>query len=583
MSAAAFRWLPLFVALYAAWPADAPNTFQDPQHAYSVPIPPGWTAEQGHIHASVIMLEKAYSLFVYVDGGGSDPELLAKYKGYLWAGWKDHRLLRSGAVQLGGVSGSFEIYSGTNRSGDAATVRMVSAPAGTAAMLIESSCPTAEWDKWKPAFGSMEHGLRFKIAGEQGALTPSPAAPSAAGTASASRGLPNGFRLAGRSGQTGQALTASFTGGTSAKTTFRSAFRLAGGYFDQPPVLGSAVVDPRDQTVEGLFRGSWRGTPVRGFIVVSVDGSAGYVGIVFDSAGQFARSLPALSRQMSASLPAQSQDRGGQAAAVAHPHPAQPLTQTSLSDGSGTIGLPAGWRITGSYQGTVDTVGPDDAFVSLGGVTVVFTFRLPGTPDNQISGPYQDPVHALPLMMDYAILQGGLRSGRLAIQITESAPTETQSGQAAYIAFRVHGQDFDGRYLALVQTAPIDDTEWFLYISVVGARSDRFAELFPTLWAMWKSWSVNAAVYKARMDSALQSMRDTYAIIQGIDREKQRATSISNRGWDQVIRGVTTIQNLPDGDHAYEVDDHTVDVMRQLGLEGKGFRVVSPAELEGGE
>jgi len=34
--------------------------------------------------------------------------------------------------------------------------------------------------------------------------------------------------------------------------------------------------------------------------------------------------------------------------------------------GSGTIGLPAGWRITGSYQGTVDTVGPDDAFVSLG-------------------------------------------------------------------------------------------------------------------------------------------------------------------------------------------------------------------------
>jgi hypothetical protein len=107
--------------------------------------------------------------------------------------------------------------------------------------------------------------------------------------------------------------------------------------------------------------------------------------------------------------------------------------------------------------------------------------------------------------------------------------------------------------------------------------------MFPTMWATWKSWSVNPAVYKARMDAALQSMRDTFAIIQGIDREKQRATAIGNRGWDQVIRGVTTIQNLPDGDHPYQIDNSSLDVLRQLGLEGSGFRVVSPAEREGGQ
>jgi hypothetical protein len=133
----------------------------------------------------------------------------------------------------------------------------------------------------------------------------------------------------------------------------------------------------------------------------------------------------------------------------------------------------------------------------------------------------------------------------------------------------------------MVQTAPIDDTEWMAYLSVVGSSTNRFPELFPTLWAMWKSWSINSAVFKERMDAALQSMHETFAIMQGIERNREHAAEVGNLGWSQVFRGVTTIQNLPGGGEPYEINNNGLYLLQSLGLEGTGYRVVSPAELVG--
>jgi hypothetical protein len=572
----------------AAALAAAPAVYRDPLGLFALPLPAGWTAKTGAMNNVILSSPgHAYAVVDFLGGAGADPSMVARFKGYFWKNWQGkYRFLRTGASRLAETTGTSEVYSGTDPDLKVdATVRIVTAQAGTAAIVLLMGCPTAEWDRWKADFGAMEHGLRFVIAGKNSAFTPLPAsapsAPAAPPSAPANRGVPNGFRIAGRSGASGQALTATFSGGNSARAVFQSAFRLAGGYFDRAPELASAVMDPRDQVVEGVFRGSWQGAPVSGLMVASVDGHAGYVGLVFDRPEQFSRSLPVLSRQMSAALPAHAQSNGGQAAAAAHPHPAQPLTQTTLLDGSGSVGLPSGWRLTGSYQGCLDANGPDGSIVSLGGSMIAFIHPLPGTQANAITGPYRDPVRALPAIWDYSIMQGALRSGQATIQIIESAPVAAQQGQAAYISFRVYNRQTDGRYLALVQTAPVDDVEWMAYMSVVGAPTNRFAEMLPTLWAIWKSWSVNPAVFKARMDAALQSMHETVAIMQGIDREKQRATEIGNLGWDQVIREITTIQTLPDGGIG-DIDNRTLDRLREWGLqEDRDYRVVPPSELVG--
>ncbi len=597
MSAAGFRSVALVAAaLLPMWSAEQPGIYRHPQGLFSAPLPPGWTAETGKAQNALLQSGKAFVIIGYVPGGGADPEQVARRISGVYSSFRDPRRLRSGTAQLGGAAGSFEVYSITDEHGAQLLLRAATAPAGDDALLVLSSSPAAEWDRWKTAFGTIEHGLRFRGApgaATRGNYTPPPAtAPPAAhgsgsGMPSASRAVPNGFRIAGRSGEAGQALTATFTGGRSAKATFRSALRIAGEYFDQPPVIGSAVVGPHDETVEGLFRASWRGTAVRGLMVASIDGGAGYVGMIFDRENQFARSLPDLSRQMQASLPAQTQGGGRQAAAPVRRYAPQRLTQTTLPDGSGSVGLPAGWTITGAYKGCFDASGPNHGIASLGCALPAITNPLPGTPANVVTGPYRDPVHALPQMIDVALMQGKLRSRQASMEIIESAPVATQQGQgqAAYIAFRLRDQQAEGRYLAMVQTAPIDDSSWFAYMSVVGCSSNHFAEMFPTLWAMWKSWSVNPAVFRERMDAALQSMRDTFAIMQGIEANRAHAAAVANLGWSQVFNGVTTIQNLPGvgepGEAPYQINNNSLYLLQSLGLEGKGYRVVSPAELVG--
>ena len=590
MFAAGFRSLALVAAvLCPALSAATSDAYQDPQGAFSIPFPPGWQVRTTSIHAVGVASGNAYTILFYVDDPAAHPELLDHYKNAAWTDqFRDHRLLRTGEAQLGGVAGGFEIYSGMSVHGTEKLVRMVTAQVGPGLALMVSACPTAEWDRWKTAFGNMEHGVRFRDASParpRGAnASPSGTAPPAA---SAGHGVPNGFRIAGRSGQAGQALTATFNGGRSAKATFRSALRIAGEYFDQPPVIGSAVVGPHDEMVEGLFRASWRGMPVRGLMVASVDGGAGYVSIIFDRQDQFSRSLPDLSRQMQASLPAQTQGGGRQTEAPVRRYAPQRLTQTTLPDGSGSVGLPAGWTITGAYKGCFDASGPNYGIASLGCAMNAFVNPLPGTPANVVTGPYRDPIHALPQMIDIALMQGKLRNRQASMEIIESAPVATQQGQgqAAYIAFRLRDQQAEGHYLAMVQTAPIDDSSWFAYMSVVGCSSDHFAEMFPTLWAMWKSWSVNPAVFRERMDAALQSMRDTFAIMQGIEANRAHAAAVANLGWSQVFNGVTTIQNLPGvgepGEAPYQINNNSLYLLQSLGLEGKGYRVVSPAELVG--
>lgn len=61
--------------------------------------------------------------------------------------------------------------------------------------------------------------------------------PSGAGAARASQPgkAPQGFSVAARSGNTGQALTASIASGTSAKAAFRAAMRQISTYFDRSP------------------------------------------------------------------------------------------------------------------------------------------------------------------------------------------------------------------------------------------------------------------------------------------------------------------------------------------------------------
>jgi hypothetical protein len=308
-------------------------------------------------------------------------------------------------------------------------------------------------------------------------------------------------------------------------------------------------------------------------MVLTVDNGKGYTSLFFDREDLFSQSLPGLTRQMTASLPAAKNGGGGGA-----PRPPAQLTQTQLLDGSGYIGLPAGWRITGSFKGVVDAVGPNGEDVSLGGYQQAFVNPLPGTPPTMMTGPYRPPVPALFLYMDIQTKRA-ISRGQTTMRILEQAPVPAQNGQAAYVSYEVNSQGQALKGLAMVNTSPIDNTTWLYYMSVVQAPKARFAQELPTLWAIWKSWSVNPAVFRERMDAALQSMRDTYRILQESHDNTQRTYDNVNTAWDQVIRGVTTVENVVTQRRA-DVDTNSVDrVVRDLNEQGYQYRVVPLPEL----
>ena len=386
-----------------------------------------------------------------------------------------------------------------------------------------------------------------------------------------------GFTLVARNGPMGQALTATIPNASSARAALRSALRAAAGQFDSAPILVGAYADPRDQQMQALFSATQRGGRVTGFLMTAVENGNARAALVFDAAGQVQRSVPVLMRALAAGEPAAGGTRPASGGGGARP---QPLTQTMFPDGSGTIGLAAGWRIGSSWKGIVDAAGPQGQLLILGYYQQVMTTwsgpppAIPG----YILGPYRDPVSALQSYID-SYLKGALRRREATFRLIEQAPVPSNNGRASYISYEVQVAGRAATGLAMVSTAPIDGSTWVYYMSSVSAPRERFAQDFPTLWAMWKSWSVNPAVFRERMDAALQSMRETHRLLQESYANTQQTYDRVNHAWSQTIRGVTTIEHIGTGWRG-DVDTNYVDrLVRGLNEQGADWRIVPLRDL----
>ncbi len=219
------------------------------------------------------------------------------------------------------------------------------------------------------------------------------------------------------------------------------------------------------------------------------------------------------------------------------------LTPTSLLDGSGQIGLPLGWRVTGSYKGTVDAVGPNGEMLALGGYILVNSKQTNGMYPGVAMVDFNDPVRA---MLDYSNFltyqsrMKGLPETRVTkIWDTHAIPFGNHT--AAFIRFSLiyNGKPYEA--LGLYSIMPTDVTQALLYMSVVLAPPEVFNQSLPGMWAAWQSWGVKEEVYRERLNSALQSMRETGDILTGVNQSRQEAYARVNNAWDQYIRDESTM------------------------------------------
>ncbi len=386
--------------------------------------------------------------------------------------------------------------------------------------------------------------------------------------------LPPGFSVAGKSGS-GQAISGQFDAPSgSARKAFARMHKAFQPDFGGTMKMESAFASAAGDEVQGFFRAQYQGGAVRGLLVVNVKEHEGSAAVIFDRADAFSKSLPALSKQIKAARPAQPA-KGETAAKVPK------LASTRLPDGSGVVGLAPGWKVTASFEGCFDAVGPNGAWMSIGCHKQIL-FNAPAgvkPASGDFYGRQRPPWPAFEAWFD-ALNNGAIRQGRGTLRLIEQAPTPTDgASQAAYLSYAYTQNGVQRRGLAWISTSAIGDISWLFYFSIMDFPAEKFAQQSPTGWAIWNSWSVDGKVLQKRMDSALQSMRETSAILQSSADYRSQVNDRINLAADQTIRGVTSVENVwtqRRGEIDTSLAEPVVDALNRAGYE---YRVVPLNEL----
>jgi hypothetical protein len=191
---------------------------------------------------------------------------------------------------------------------------------------------------------------------------------------------------------------------------------------------------------------------------------------------------------------------------------AQRLTTTSLADKSGTVGVAPGWKLTTGSGGAATLTGPHGALLLLGlpvpAVAEGVESQFPGVPGPLFPGSlrvdFSDPVRSY---IDIVRTLGPKTGAKLIrLRAVESVPWER--GRAAYVRASATMKGVRTEVFGLYAVMPVNTAQGLFYYSEASAPTADFQRLYPTMMAMWKSWSVNPKTLRNRLDSAAKALAE---------------------------------------------------------------------------
>ena len=376
------------------------------------------------------------------------------------------------------------------------------------------------------------------------------------------------LRRVGQSATHGEALAAVADAAPGATALARATAAQIGAAFARPVDLSRAVVDDVDQNVEALFTAQRGEAPVLGRMSVRVVGGRAAVTVAYHDALSDPQVLADLFRQANAALPEDLRPAPGAPAEIK-------LYDARLTDGTGTIRLPEGYRVADAYQGKVHVVGPDDTVVFLGHHEIVYTERgtitALGTRLEPGGGivvfdpcpPHEAVVRMARLKSEYARKVNPQAPWTEVERVVEAMPLEWQGGQAEMVLVDLATRTADGkasrqRALALVAVLPVDETQWVYYTSFVAAPAEAFAKRLPEMLAAWGNWKVDQKTLLDRLTKANESMKETTKIIQDVNAQRQKAGSKAAAAFDGYIVGSSPVVD-PQTGQVKHIDNRQID------------------------
>jgi len=151
------------------------------------------------------------------------------------------------------------------------------------------------------------------------------------------------------------------------------------------PQLGRGMRDPTGQTLAVFFnvKNTHAKTaaeqPVSGLVIAAVvPGQGAKVALLTDVASRFATSLPAMLQRLRTEAESAKEGQEPQGSPAPAAGESASLQPYRFPDGTGSIGLPAGWKVLEVAKGAVHATGPDGGWLIFGANLSVMDPRVPG-------------------------------------------------------------------------------------------------------------------------------------------------------------------------------------------------------------
>lgn len=333
---------------------------------------------------------------------------------------------------------------------------------------------------------------------------------------------------------------------------------------DDKPTVQGAFADAQQQRRGGAtFTGMLHGHAMRGTIMCGIGDKGAAVTVIYDRADAPAADWA----KLTAALPLDTQ-----------------MQEQPIGDGAGTIGIPAGWKITSSNNiGTVVVNGPAGQNVSLGlGMEIVTPDSMAAATQRRLAysgqlspatrmlvAPYTAPVDALknltPQLSEMSQNRGGPSMSLDQIMETDPVAAQLPGGQAQRIYFSSDhsqdGQTVHRRAWAQMECYPVGNGTWGIYCSEVSGPDASFDRDLPTMLAIAKSWKLNDAVVRQHTQQNIAASNQRFAAFEQSMKQKQDTFDSylisvqhneliqerSNADFDEVIRGYRTVYDTETG------------------------------------
>jgi hypothetical protein len=342
------------------------------------------------------------------------------------------------------------------------------------------------------------------------------------------------------------------------------------GHFGERPQIGNLFQTHGSDSLAAFFTVTAKnqgGKHIAGLVIVAMpSGSKAAAGVIYDDADRFSKTLNPMMKKLNEVWHLDTTPTSASSAAgAAKTAPVAELHQTTFPDNSGTIGLPAGWKIVGGRGGAVIVSGPNGEIERL---SQIHAFLDPSTPQGQkmiqfetqngrralpdqfTVYPYgRDLVESFRAYLEQASQRARIPTPTFTVTSTTKVPPGQYSLGGLTIICDLDLHDGTGMRTALFQLSlmkRIDPSGWSFIASVISVPKKFAQEEWPTMLAVANSMKQNGAVIQAQTQQTIDQIHAIGAAAKQQADNAHAANDAHNASveahWDNMARASKSFQ-----------------------------------------